>query len=59
MHKRRMSELTLLIRSLLESHKKVLQTSQLLVLLVGLHNWGRIAISLHKSKKLPSKSQKD
>lgn len=54
-----MSVLTLLIRSLLESHKKVLQTSQLLVLLVGLHNWGRIAISLHKSKKLPSKSQKD
>lgn len=38
MHKERMHELTLLIRSLLKGQEKVLQTSQLLVLLVSLHS---------------------
>lgn len=57
MHEGRMSELTLSIRSPLECQKKVLQTTQLLVLLVGLHSCGRASISLHKPKKLPSKSQ--
>lgn len=59
MHKRRMSELTLFIGSLLEAQKEALQASHPLVLLICLHSCGRIAIPLHKPEKLQSKSQKD
>lgn len=54
-----MSELTLFFGSLLKGQQEVLQASHPLVLLVRPHSCGRIAVSLHKPEKLPSKGQKD